>query len=157
MSPPQQLLTSLQEQADKNGAYILLVDGAGDIVRQLVPQQPETLSPITVASGTLPKGITAAVKGVFKTTDGKIFLYAAYPLTRQSLPLTSVDTLVLATVRPGIMTVVGTFIWPLLLAAVFALIVSLIIAIFLARAIYRPLARLPKPPSRYPRGTTVKE
>ena len=57
-----QLLTSLQEQADKNGAYILLVDGAGDIVRQLVPQQPETLSPITVSSGTLPKGITAAVK-----------------------------------------------------------------------------------------------
>jgi signal transduction histidine kinase len=139
-----QLLNSLQEQADKNGAYILLVDGAGDIVRQLVPLQPETLSPISIASGTLPKGITAAVKGVFKTTDGKIFLYAAYPLTRQSLPLTSVDTLVLATPRPGIMTVVGTFIWPLLLAAVFALVVSLIIAIFLARAIYRPLAKVTK-------------
>jgi signal transduction histidine kinase len=139
-----QLLTSLQEQADKNGAYILLVDGAGDIVRQLVPLQPETLSPISIASGTLPKGITAAVKGVFKTTDGKIYLYAAYPLTRQSLPLTSVDTLVLATPRPGIMTVVGTFIWPLLLAAAFALVVSLIIAIFLARSIYRPLAKVTK-------------
>jgi len=139
-----QLLTSLQEQADKNGAYILLVDGAGDIVRQLVPLQPETLSPVSVASGTLPQGITASVKGVFKTTDGKIFLYAAYPLTRQSLPLTSVDTLVLAKPRPGIMTVVGTFIWPLLLAAAFALVVSLIIAIFLARSIYRPLAKVTK-------------
>jgi len=42
------------------------------------------------------------------------------------------------------MTVVGTFIWPLLLAAVFALVVSLIIAIFLARAIYRPLAKVTK-------------
>ena len=50
----------------------------------------------------------------------------------------------LATVRPWILTVVGTFIWPLLLAAVFALIVSLISAIFLARAIYRPLAKLTK-------------
>jgi signal transduction histidine kinase len=139
-----ELLTSLQEQADKNGAYILLVDGAGDIVRQLVPQQPETLSPINVAPGTLPQGITAAKKGMFTTTDGKTFLYAAYPLTRQSLPLTSVDTLVLATPRPGIMTVVGTFIWPLLLAAVFALIVSLVIAIILSRAIYRPLAAVTK-------------
>jgi signal transduction histidine kinase len=139
-----QLLTSLQEQADKNGAYILLVDGAGDIVRQLVPLQQETLSPISVAPGTLPQGITSAMKGIFTTTDGKTFLYAAYPLTRQSLPLTSVDTLVLATPRPGILSVVGTFIWPLLLAAVIALIVSLVIAIFLARSIYRPLAKVTK-------------
>jgi signal transduction histidine kinase len=139
-----QLLTSLQEQADKNGAYILLVDGAGDIVRQLVPLQQETLSPISVAPGTLPQRITSAMKGIFTTTDGKTFLYAAYPLTRQSLPLTSVDTLVLATPRPGILSVVGTFIWPLLLAAVIALIVSLVIAIFLARSIYRPLAKVTK-------------
>jgi len=139
-----QLLASLQEQADKNGAYILLVDGLGDIVKQLVPQQPETLSPINVASGTLPQGISSAEKGVFTTTDGGIFLYAAYPLTRQSLPLTSVDTLVLAIPRPGIFTVVDTFIWPLLLAAVIALIISLVIAIFLARSIYRPLAKVTK-------------
>jgi two-component system, OmpR family, sensor kinase len=139
-----QLLTSLQEQADKNGAYILLVDGAGDIVRQLVPLQPETLSPISVAPGILPQGITSSMKGMFTTTNGKTFLFAAYPLTRQSLPLTSVDTLVLATPRPGILSVIGTFIWPLLLAAVIALIVSLVIAIFLARSIYRPLAKVTK-------------
>ena len=46
----QQLLATLQEQADKNGAYILLSDGSGDIVRQLDPLQPETVTPITLAS-----------------------------------------------------------------------------------------------------------
>ena len=83
----QQLLTTLQEQADKNGAYILLGDGVGDIVRQLDPLQPEAVTPITLASGTLPHGITAAVQGKFTTTDGRTFLYAAYPLNETKRPI----------------------------------------------------------------------
>jgi len=50
----QQLLASLQEQADKNGAYILLDDGSGNIVKQLTPLQPDSLSPISVAPSALP-------------------------------------------------------------------------------------------------------
>lgn len=134
-----QLLTSLQEQADKNGAYILLDDANGDIVRQLVPLQPDTLNPIGVASGTLPKTLTASMQGRFTTTDGRVFLYAAYPLTRQNTSLSKVETMVLAIPRPSIFTVLKTFAWPLAIATFFALIASLLTAIFMSRAIYRPL------------------
>ena len=148
----QQLLTTLQEQADKNGAYILLGDGLGDIVRQLDPLQPETVTPITLASGTLPHGITAEAQGKFTTTDGRTFLYAAYPLTKQSGQLTKVETLVLAIPRPGTLTVLTTFIWPLVIAAVIALIVSLLTAIFVARSIYRPLGTVTKAAQQISRG-----
>ena len=140
----QQLLSNLQEQADKNGAYLLLVDGSGDIVIQLVPLQPESLSPIDVAHGTLPQGITSEARGKFTTTDGRTFLFSAYPLARQNGQLSKVETLVLAILRPGTMSVLMTFIWPLLIAAGIALIISLLIAIFLARSIYRPLATVTK-------------
>ena len=148
----QQLLTTLQEQADKNGAYILLGDGSGDIVRQLDPLQPETATPITLTNGILPHGITAAVQGKFTTTDGRTFLYAAYPLTRQSGQLTKVETMVLAKPRPGTLTVLMTFIWPLVIAAVIALIVSLLTAIFVARSIYRPLGTVTKAAQQISRG-----
>ena len=149
---PQQLLSNLQEQSDKNGAYMLLVDGAGDIVRQLVPLQPETLPPVEVASGALPRGITSATKGKFTTTDGRIFLYSAYPLTRQGGQLTKVETLVLAIPRPGTLSVLLTFIWPLFIAAGIALIISLAIAILLARSIYRPLTTVTKAAQQISRG-----
>jgi len=148
----QQLLTTLQEQADKNGAYILLSDGSGDIVRQLDPLQPETATQISLADGALPHGITASVQGRFTTTDRRTFLYAAYPLTRQSGQLTKVETMVLAIPRPGTLTVLMTFIWPLLLAAGIALIISLLIAIFMARTIYRPLGTVTKAAQQISRG-----
>ena len=148
----QQLLASLQEQADKNGAYILLDDGSGNIVKQLTPLQPDSLSPISVAPGALPQGITDAVKGKFTTTDNRTFLFAAYPLTRQNNQLTKVETMVLAIPQQGTISVLTTFIWPLLAAAGIALIISLLIAIFLARSIYRPLATVTKAAKQISRG-----
>jgi signal transduction histidine kinase len=148
----QQLLVVLQEQADKNGAYILLIDSSGNIVKQLLPLQPETALTISVAAGTLPQGIISSVKGQFTTTDGRTFLFSAYPLTRQNSPLTRVETMILAIPRQGTLAVLGTFIWPLLLAAGIALIVSLLIAIFIARAIYRPLATVTKAAQQISRG-----
>jgi signal transduction histidine kinase len=139
---PQQVLTALQEQADKNGAYILLTDASGEIVRQLVPLQPQALQPIQLASGTLPQGVTSALKGKITTTDGRTFLYAAYPVTRQNSQLNRVETLVLAIPRPGILTVIKTIILPFLIAAGLALASSLAAAVLMARAIYRPLAKV---------------
>lgn len=148
-----QLLTSLQEQADKNGAYILLDDSSGGIVRQLVPLQPDTLNPISVTPGSLPAAPAASVTGKFTTTDGRVFLYAAYPLVRQQVnPLPKVDTMVLAVPRPGTWAVLKTFSWPLLIAAFFALIASLLTAIFMSRAIYRPLLNVTEAAHKISRG-----
>lgn len=136
---PLQLLSSLQEQADKNGAYILLTDDAGDIVRQLTPQQPNALPAIVVPPGALPHGFTSATTGKFAATGGRIFLYSAYPITRQSGQLSRVEALILAVPRPKTALVMRPFVLPLLIAAGIALIISLAISILLARSIYRPL------------------
>ena len=148
----QEVLASLQEQADKNGAYILLVDASGNIVKQLVPLQPDTLSPISVAPGTLPLGITSSTKGRFTTTDGRTFLFSAYPLNRQNTQLTKVETMVLTIPRPGIMTVIKTIIWPFSIAAGMGLICSIVAAILMSRVIYRPLASITKAAQRISGG-----
>jgi two-component system, OmpR family, sensor kinase len=149
---PQQLLTNLQEQSDKNGAYILLVDSSGGIVRQLVPLQPQTLAPIEVASGTLPHGITSSTQGKFTTENGITFLYSAYPLAKQGGQLTEVQTMVLAKPRQGTWSVLMTFIWPLFIAAGVALIISILIAILFARSIYRPLNTVTRAAQQISRG-----
>ena len=138
----QQVAASLQEQADKNGAYILLTDSSGEIVRQLVPLQPQALQPIQVAPGTLPHDVTSALKGKITAADGKTYLYAAYPITRQYSELIRIETLVLVIPRPGILAVLKTIIVPFLVATGLALICSLMAAVLMARAIYRPLAKI---------------
>jgi signal transduction histidine kinase len=59
---------------------------------------------------------------------------------------------VLAIPQQGTISVLTTFIWPLLAAAGIALIISLLIAIFLARSIYRPLATVTKAAKQISRG-----
>ncbi len=137
---PAQLLATLQEQADKNGAYILLVDGAGNIERQLIPLKSDAL-PITVTPGSLPLGLTSPQQGKITATDGRLFLYSAYPLIKQSGQLDRVETMFLATIRPGTFSVLKIFMPPLLIAAGLALIFALLIAVLLARSVYRPLTK----------------
>ena len=138
----QQVAASLQEQADKNGAYIILTDASGNIVRQLVPLQPQALQPIQVAPGVFPQDVTSALKGKITDADGKTYLYAAYPINRQNSQFISVNTLLLVIPRPGILAVLKTIILPFLVAAGLALVCSLLAAILMARAIYRPLAKV---------------
>jgi len=147
-----QLLSTIQEQADKNGAYILLDDSAGDIVRQLVPLQPNTLNPIIVTPGTLPENVTAAETGKFTAVDGRVFLFAAYPLTRQAVQLNKADTIVLAIPRQGTLAVLETFTWPLVIATIVALVASLLTAIFMSRNIYRPLLNVTQAAQKISRG-----
>ena len=138
----QQLIAVLQEQSDKNGAYIFLTDGTGVIIKQFVPLQTETSPPIVVASGTFPSQVSSVVHGKFTAADGADFVFAAYPVTRQTFQLNRVETIVLAVPRPGVIDVIQTFIWPLLIAAVLALLASLLTAIFMSRVISRPLVNM---------------
>lgn len=137
---PQELYNSLQEQADNNDAYLILVDGSGDILRQMVPQGPPAAQPIAVAPGALPHSLASPARGRFTSSDGRVFLFSAYPLVRPSGQLSRVETLVLATPRPGTLSVLRALVWPFLLAGAIALAVSLLIAILLARSVYHPLA-----------------
>jgi len=110
----------------------------------MVPQQPKTLPPIEVESGVLPQKIASSVIGKFTATNGRTFLFAAYPLARQSGQLSTVDAIVLATTQPGTFAALRYFIWSLFIAAAIILVVSLLIAMWLARSISNPLAAFKK-------------
>jgi signal transduction histidine kinase len=137
----QNLWTSLEAQAEKNNVYILLLGSNGSIIRQIPPTT--STEPIKIANTTVPKSITQAVQGRFIVADGRIFIYAAYPLTKLSaLSVTSVEAIVVAMPRTGSLAVLAGLVKPFTIGGIIALITSLVIAIIFARSIYQPLNRV---------------
>lgn len=121
----------LDEQAQKNNVFIMLVDSSGQIVRQVTPglSQP----PISVQPGTLPQHVAAATQGRFSASDRRVFLYAAYPIGKLPNALTSPgDAVFLATPRGGSLAILAGLMVPLLLGGIAALLVSLLVAVLFA-------------------------
>ncbi len=138
-----ELQSNLEEQAQKNNVYIIFGDGVGNIVRQITPGQ-KFQRPLDVPSGGLPHGIAQPTQGKFTTVNGQTFIFAAYPLTRlPTTPETSrLETVILAQPRAGAIAIIISLFRPFLLAGLIALVLSLIIALFFARSIYRPISRV---------------
>lgn len=133
--------TNIQEQAQKNNVFILLVGANGNIVRQTSPEGTEKV--LKVEPAELPHGIKQPEHGTFVTTGGQTFVYAAYPIARaDSTVATRLETLVLATPRSGGLLVLASLFRPFIWAGLIALVVSVMMAIFLARSIYRPIQAL---------------
>lgn len=137
-----ELQTTLEEQAQKNNVFIIFGDNEGNIVRQVTPAQNRRL--IEVPPGGLPHALTQPAQGKFTVSNGQTYLYAAYPLTRQTATQETarLDTLVLSMPRTGAIAVVISLFSPFLLAGLIALILSLIIALLFARSIYQPINRV---------------
>ena len=138
------LVTGLQEQAADNSLYILLVDGRGRVVWQTSPAgTADALDPVLPVA-LLPDLQTLFTQGEFKTPAGEEYLYSAQYLGRSlavsdRLAFTSV---VLAVPRGQPVAILLTLVRPLLYAGLAAFAVSLVIAFFLARSLYRPVRRV---------------
>lgn len=142
---------SLEEQAKNNNIYILLVNNNGKIVRQINPG--EESDPIVLSNDTLPTPIKEAMQGKITISDGRVFIYAAYPLTRlTAVSLTSVDTILVATPRTGSLAVIAGLLVPFTIGGIIALITSLIVAILFSRSIYNPLNEVKEAANRVAQG-----
>jgi len=142
--PVAEVWTNLQEQAQKNKVHILMVDGKGKVIRQVSPQEGSKRQLIDLAPSELPLGITEATNGTFETSTGQTHIFAAYPVRklfnfREASPL---DTLVISVLRSGNLAVWASLVRPLLQAGLIALVVSVVIAVLLARSVYRPIRRV---------------
>jgi signal transduction histidine kinase len=144
---------NLQEQAQKNDVSILLVDSKGNITRQASPQENQQQS-IDLAPEEVPHGISQPKQGTFTTTSGQTFIYAAYPLGRLSgsRELSRLDTLVLTVPHGGPLAIWASLVRPFLQAGLIALGASVIIAILLARSVYRPVQRVTEAAERIAQG-----
>lgn len=147
------LWTSLEEQAQKNNVYMLLLGPDGKVLRWITPR---VAVPQPVPKSTLPADVTQATQGKFVATDGRTFIYATYPLGKlpatTATTLASADTLLLATPRSGAGIVLVGLFWPLFLAGIIALGISLVVALLIARSVYRPVGRVTAAAGNIARG-----
>ncbi|HEY77493.1 MAG TPA: HAMP domain-containing histidine kinase [Dehalococcoidia bacterium] len=148
-----QLWANLEEQAQKNKVYIIMASSDGNIVRQITPGQPPYRQPIAVPPGGLPQDILEPTQGRFENTEGRTYIFAAYPLgtlaTSEKVPI---DTLILTVPQTGSVAILASLFRPFLLAGIAALVISLILAFLFARSVYRPLKQVTGAARRIARG-----
>ena len=135
---------NLQEQAQKNNVHILMVDGKGNIISQVSPLEGTERQLIELPPGELPEGITKLTHGSFETSTGQTHIFAAYPVRQifGSRGTARLDTLVISVPRSGNLVIWASLVRPLLQAGLIALGVSVVIAVLLARSVYRPIRRV---------------
>ena len=144
----------LEEQAEKNNVYILLLDNEGGIVRQASPQPDEKQARLDLPPGQLSLRTLQTEQGKFDTSSGETYIYAAYPLGRlfDSQNTLSLRTLVLAVPRGQPVAILLSLVRPFLYAGLIALAVSIIIALLLARSIYRPVQKVTQAAEKIAQG-----
>lgn len=132
--------SNVQQQAQDNNAYILFIDDRGNLLRQASPSSSaQTLS---VPDG-FPHGISQPTHGIFTTSSGQKFVYSAYPLGKvMDALLPRTQTMVLCQPRGTVAVILAGIINPFIWAGIIALIISLVLAVFMARSVYRPIQRL---------------
>lgn len=145
---------NLEEQAQKTGVYILLVDGEGNIIRQVSPQGRFRQQPIELPSEGLPSDISEPYHGTYKMAHRQTFISAAYPFGKLfgAQGSLSVEALVLAVPRSGALAIWASLIRPLMWAELIALGGLVVITIFLARSVYRPIQRVTEAAEKMAQG-----
>lgn len=149
-----EIWTNLEEQAEKNGVYILLTDKKGNVVGQVSPHESPKLWFIELPPGGLPLGGSEPHRGTFKTPGGQTLVFAAYPLARTPSAQNQAGsrTLVLAVPRSGVLALWADLVRPFLWAGLIALGVSVVIALLLARSVYRPIQRVTEAADKIAQG-----
>ena len=137
-----QVWANIQQLSKDNNTYVLLVDDKGNLLRQASPGVSNLT--LDVPSG-LPHGLSQATHGIFTTATGQKFVYSAYPLGKAvDTLLPRPQTMILCQLRSDLAFVVAGVINPFIWAGIIALVISLVLAFFLARSVYRPIQRLSK-------------
>ena len=139
----EQAWPNIEEQARTTGVCMFLCGSDGTILRQTSNVGSDCAFPASI----FPKRagpVVRPLRGSFAAADGKTYVYAAFPLT--SFPRlrenSGVDWLVLSTSPSGTSNMLAEIFKPVLLAGLVALVISIILAILLARSVYKPIGRV---------------
>ncbi|MFC1948764.1 sensor histidine kinase [Chloroflexota bacterium] len=158
------VVTNLREQAQKNEVYIFIADADGNIIRQVTPDAStpqisvaETSTArerIIIPPEELPQNVTQPMGGTFESSEGETFLYAAYSLGKQFdyQKQYRFETLILAVPRGAPITILAGLALPFFWAGLVAFIISVVIAILLARSTYQPIQRVTEAVDRLAEG-----
>jgi len=139
----EQAWPNIEEQARTTGVCMFLCDSDGTILRQTSNVGSDCAFPASI----FPKRagpVARSLRGSFTAADGKTYVYAAFPLTGfpRLKENSGADWLVLSTSPVGTTRILAELFKPVLLAGLVALIISIILAILLARSVYKPIGRV---------------
>jgi len=150
---------NLEEQAQETGIYILLVDGEGNIVGQASPEGAIGGHLNKLPAGTLPDDLSEPYHGTYVMPNRQTFIFAAYPLAGLFGPQSSSvpEVLILAVPRADALGLWTRFARPFLWAGLIALVASVVIAILLARSLYRPIRRVTRAAEEMAQGRYEQE
>ena len=139
-----EIWTNLKEQTKKTDVYILMVNDEGNILRQTSSLKSLKEEQFELPTEGLSSDMSNPYRGIHTTSGGQSFIFVAYPLRELFGSETSSfpEALVLAVPRTSALASWDSMVRPLLWAGLIALVVSVVIAIFLARSIYRPIHRV---------------
>jgi two-component system, OmpR family, sensor kinase len=142
--------TNIQEQAQNFKIYILFVDSRGNLIRQA---SPDVNSPQLTVPGSFPHGFSQASGGTFTTTSGQTFIYWAYPLLRAvDAQSPRAETEILCQPQGNMAAILAGVISPFIWAGLIALVISLVLAFFMARSVYQPIQRLSRAATNIAQG-----
>ena len=141
---PDSVWENLKEQAHLTGVYIFLVDDNGNVIRQVAPTASANRQRIELPPEELPEDLSQPYNGTFEANNGQTFIFAAYPFGKLFNPPSRPDirAIVLAMPRSGALAIWSGLARPFFWAGAIAFVVSLVIAILLARSVYRPIQRV---------------
>jgi two-component system, OmpR family, sensor kinase len=152
-----QVWQNLEEQSKATGISIFLCDRDGKIIRQTVAEEGGSALPPALFNkkpGILPRSIS----GTFTEADGDMYLYRAFPVSNiAKIKETGADWLVMTISSAGTVNILADLARPILFAGLIALIVSIIIALLLARSFYTPVRRVTQAASEMAKGKYEQE
>jgi len=137
-----QVWPNIEEQANASDVSIYLYDSSGKLIRQ-TPDDDTSGGPPQSIFSRKQQGMRP-LRGSYTGQDGKTYVYAAFSLAGfpRLKDTSGADWLVLSTSPSGTVTILSDLMRPILLAGLAALILSIILAFFLARSVYRPVGRV---------------
>jgi two-component system OmpR family sensor kinase len=147
-----QVWQNLEEQSKATGISIFLCDRDGEIIRQTVAEGGSTALPQAIFNKK-PSLLLRSINGSFTDKYGGVYLYRAFPVNNiVKIRETGADWLVMTTSPAGTMSMLSDLARPILFAALIALILSVVIALLMARSVYTPIRRVTQAASEMARG-----
>lgn len=155
----EQVWENLVDQAQETGVFVFLVNEEGNVIRRETPATSAWASVQTLPLQGQADSASEPYHGTYRTPRGGTLVFAAYPLAPLfSSPSTAIPaTLVLAVPLRGALILWAGFAEPFLWAGLIALAVSVVIAVLLARSVYRPVQRITRAADEMAQGQYSQE
>lgn len=149
-----QVVATLREQAKNNNVYIFLTDADDKVIIQVPPRPNVSRRVEEIPLGEYSDGAAHPQQGTFDDLNGQPFLYSAYSISRlfDYQRQARFENIVLAVPQGEAIAILAGLAGLFMRVGLVVLVISIIIALFLARSAYRPMRLIAEAVDKIARG-----